>query len=394
VQLWAGWQFYVGAWKALRHRSTDMNTLIAVGTSAAYGYSLATILAPGFFLAAGLGSGATALPLYFDTAAAIVTLILLGRYLEARARSHTSDAIRRLISLAPRTARVVRDGAELDLPIADVRVGDIVQVRPGETIAVDGVVTEGSSGVDESMLTGESIPVTKRVEDLVLGGTLNSTGAFAFRATRVGSGTVLARIIRLVSDAQGSRAPIQRLADRITGWFVPAVLGLAALTFVAWFFLGPAPAFNLALLNTVAVLIIACPCALGLATHRPSIMVGTGKGAEAGFLFRDAEALERLGAVRPWCWTRPARSPRGSRRSRTCTSRTRALARTTSSALVAAAERRSEHPARDRDRSRGVRDARSDDPGRDGTSGPHPVAASGPPSTGEPSSSGGRLPRG
>ncbi len=298
VQLWAGWQFHAGAWKALRHRTADMDTLISVGTTAAYGYSLATILAPGFFRAAGLEAADGALPLYFDTAAVIVTLILLGRFLEARARGQTSDAIRRILSLAPRTARVVRDGAgDLEVPIAEVRAGDIVRVRPGETIAVDGVVVEGGSTVDESMLTGESLPVAKGAEDLVIGGTRNGAGTFTFRATRVGAETVLARIVRMVADAQGSRAPIQRLADVVTGYFVPAVLVLAAVTFVAWLAFGPAPALNLALLNTVAVLIIACPCALGLATPT-SIMVGTGKGAEAGILFRDAEALERLGGVR------------------------------------------------------------------------------------------------
>jgi Cu+-exporting ATPase len=298
VQFWAGWPFYAGAMRALRHRATDMNTLIAGGTSAAFLYSVAAIIAPDFFRAAGLGGGQDGVPLYFDTAAVIITLILLGRYLEVRARVHTSDAIRRLISLAPRTARVVRgDGIELDLPIGQIRVGDIVRVRPGESIAVDGVVVDGASGVDESMITGESLPATKRADDLVIAGTLNSTGTLTFRATRVGADTVLARIIRLVTEAQGSRAPIQRLADVVTGYFVPAVLALAGLTFVTWFVAGPQPAFNLALLNTVAVLIIACPCALGLATPT-SIMVGTGKGTEAGVLFRNAEALERLGAVR------------------------------------------------------------------------------------------------
>jgi Cu+-exporting ATPase len=296
VQLWAGARFYAGAWSALRHRAADMDTLIAVGTTAAYGYSLATILVPGFFRSAGLAAADGSLPLYFDTAAVIVTLILLGRYLEARARTHTSDAIRRLIRLAPRFARVVRGALDVDVPTADLRPGDIVRVRPGETVAVDGVVVEGTSSVDESMLTGESLPVTKRAEDLVIGGTLNGAGSFTFRATRVGAETVLARIVRLVAEAQGSRAPIQRLADRVTGWFVPAVLGLAGITFLAWLALGPAPSFNLALLNTVAVLIIACPCALGLATPT-SIMVATGKGAEAGLLFRNAEALERLGSV-------------------------------------------------------------------------------------------------
>jgi Cu+-exporting ATPase len=294
VQFYAGWPFYRGAWKVLRHRATDMNTLIAVGTSAAYFYSLAAILFPGFFTAAGIDP-ATAL--YFDTAAVIVTLILLGRFLEARARSHTSDAIRRLVGLAPRTARVIREGAERDVPIEDVVRGDIVLVRPGERVPVDGIVREGSSAVDESMVTGESMPVTKRSGDEVVGGTLNASGAFRFEATRVGRDTVLAQIVRLVQEAQGSKAPIQRLADVVTGYFVPAVLGIAALTFVVWLVLGPEPAFNLALLNTIAVLIIACPCALGLATPT-SIMVGTGKGAENGVLFRNAEALELLHRVR------------------------------------------------------------------------------------------------
>ena len=297
VQLWAAQPFYAGAWRALRHRVADMNTLVVVGTSAAYLYSLATILFPGFFRAAGLGMEGEDLPLYFDTAAAIITLILAGRYLEARARSSTSDAIRRLIRLAPRTARVVRDGVETDVPIEEVVAGDLIRVRPGEKIAVDGIVVDGRSGVDESMVTGESLPVAKAAGDEVIGATVNTTGALTIRATRVGRDTVLAHVIRLVSDAQGSRAPIQRLADAVTGVFVPVVIGLAAFTFVAWLVLGPEPAFNLALLNTVAVLIIACPCALGLATPT-SIMVGTGKGAEAGILFRNAEALERLGSVR------------------------------------------------------------------------------------------------
>ena len=346
VQFWAGWPFYVGAWAALRHRSSDMNTLIAVGTSAAYFYSAATIAFPAFFLAAGLGMNDEALPLYFDTAAAIITLILLGRFLEARARTHTSDAIRRLINLAPRTARVLRDGVETDVAIAEVRVGDTVRARPGETIAVDGVVTDGASGVDESMITGESLPVSKHADDLVIGGTLNTTGTLTFRATRVGAGTVLAKIIRLVSEAQGSRAPIQRLADRVTGYFVPAVLGLAAFTFVVWFAFGPAPAFNVALLNTVAVLIIACPCALGLATPT-SIMVGTGKGAEAGVLFRNAEALERLGAVDTVVLDKTGTLTEGKPR---VTDVVRAAGSPNEDevlALVASAERGSEHPLGD-----------------------------------------------
>ncbi|OGO56326.1 MAG: copper-translocating P-type ATPase [Chloroflexi bacterium RBG_16_72_14] len=346
VQLWAGWPFYTGAIKALRHRASDMNTLIAVGTSAAYGYSVATILLPDFFMAAGLGMDGAELPMYFDTSAAIITLILLGRYLEARARSHTSDAIRRLINLAPRTARVIRDGIELDVAVADVRVGDTVRVRPGETIAVDGVVTEGASGVDESMITGESLPVSKRVEDLVVGGTLNTTGTLTFRATRVGADTVLAKIIRLVSEAQGSRAPIQRLADVVTSYFVPAVLGLAAFTFVVWFAFGPQPAFNLALLSTVAVLIIACPCALGLATPT-SIMVGTGKGAENGILFRNAEALERLGSVKAVILDKTGTLTEGKPRVTDIVRAAGAPPEDDLLALVAAAERGSEHPLAD-----------------------------------------------
>jgi len=343
VQFWAGRPFYEGAFKAIRHGATNMNTLIAVGTSAAYGYSLATILAPSFFRDAGLGMDGGALPLYFDTSAAIVTLILLGRFLEARARSHTSDAIRRLIGLSPRTARVIRDGVEIDIAIADVRVGDLVRVRPGETIAVDGVVVDGASGVDESMITGESLPIAKRTDDLVTGGTLATSGTLTFRATRVGADTVLARIIRLVSDAQGSHAPIQRLADVVTGWFVPGVLGLAAITFVAWFAFGPAPAFNLALLNTVAVLIIACPCALGLATPT-SIMVGTGKGAEAGVLFRNAEALERLGSVRAVVLDKTGTLTEGKPRVTDVLRTAEAPDEDTLLALVAAVERGSEHP--------------------------------------------------
>ena len=346
VQFWAGWPFYLGAWKALRHRAADMNTLIAVGTSAAYGYSFATIVFPSFFHAAGIGMGEGGLPLYFDTAAAIITLILLGRFLEARARVHTSDAIRHLIGLQPRTARIVRDGAEVDLPIGEVRVGDHVRVRPGETIAVDGVVTDGASGVDESMITGESLPVSKRADELVIGATLNTTGTLTFRATRVGADTVLARIVRLVSEAQGSRAPIQRLADVVTGYFVPAVLVLAALTFIVWFVAGPAPAFNLALLNTVAVLIIACPCALGLATPT-SIMVGTGKGAEAGVLFRNAEALERLESVRVIVLDKTGTLTEGKPRVTDIARVDAAPDEATILGLVAAAERGSEHPLAD-----------------------------------------------
>ena len=346
VQLWAGWPFHAATWNRLRHRATDMNTLITVGTFAAYLYSVAAIVAPSFFEAAGIGTGGAGLPLYFDTAAVIITLILLGRLLEARARLQMSDAIRRLIGLAPGTARILRDGIEADVPIAEVRVGDLVRVRPGESIAVDGIVVDGASSVDESMITGESLPIARRVDDLVIGGTLNTSGTLTFRATRVGANTVLARIIRLVTEAQGSQSPVQRLADVVTGYFVPAVLGLAALTFVIWFAAGPAPAFNLALLNTVAVLIIACPCALGLATPT-SIMVGTGKGAEAGVLFRNAEALERLGSVRAIVIDKTGTLTEGKPRVTDIVLATDAYTEDQVIGLVAAAERGSEHPLAD-----------------------------------------------
>ena len=342
VQFYAGAPFYRGAWKVARHGATDMNTLIAIGTSAAYFYSLAAILFPRFFEAAGIG--ATGQPaLYFDTASAIIMLILLGRFLEARARSHTSDAIRRLIGLTPRTARIVRDGGEVDIAIEDVVRGDLILVRPGERVPVDGIVRDGRSAVDESVITGESIPVTKEAGDEVIGGTINSSGAFQFEATRVGRDTVIAQIVRLVQDAQGSKAPIQRLADVVTGYFVPAVLGIATLTFVVWFVFGPEPAFNLALLNTVAVLIIACPCALGLATPT-SIMVGTGKGAENGVLFRNAEALELLHSVSAIVLDKTGTLTEGKPRVTDVVRLDGAPAEDELLRLVAAAERGSEHP--------------------------------------------------
>ena len=342
VQFYAGAPFYRGAWRAARHGTTDMNTLIAIGTSAAYLYSLAAILFPAFFEAAGLGETGQP-PLYFDTSAAIIMLILLGRFLEARARSHTSDAIRRLIGLTPRTARIVRDGVESDVAIEDVVRGDMVLVRPGERVPVDGIVRDGRSAVDESVITGESIPVTKGPGDEVVGGTINTTGAFQFEATRVGRDTVIAQIVRLVQDAQGSKAPIQRLADVVTGYFVPAVLATAALTFVVWFVFGPEPAFNLALLNTVAVLIIACPCALGLATPT-SIMVGTGKGAEHGILFRNAEALELLHKVGAIVLDKTGTLTEGRPRVTDVVRLDGAPAEDDLLRLVAAAERGSEHP--------------------------------------------------
>jgi Cu+-exporting ATPase len=286
VQFWAGWQFYRGGLGALRHRTANMNTLIAVGTSAAYFYSVAAILAPGFFAAGGRGS-----QVYFDMASIIIAIILLGRLLEARAKGQTSDAIKKLIGMQAKTARVVRQGREQDIPVEEVVVGDTIIVRPGEKVPVDGIIKEDSSSLDESMVTGESLPVEKGTGDQVIGATINKTGSFRFEATKIGKDTVLAQIIKLVEEAQGSKAPIQRLADVISAYFVPAVIGAASVTFVIWLILGPAPALTFALLNFVAVLIIACPCALGLATPT-AIMVSTGKGAESGVLIRSGAALE------------------------------------------------------------------------------------------------------
>src|SRR3989449_8348162 len=291
VQFWAGWQFYKGAWAVARHGTTDMNTLIALGTSAAYGYSVAATVAPGIFTAGG------ATPqVYFDSSAAIITLILLGRVLEARAKGRTSEALTRLIGLQAKQARVIRDGRELDIPVEDVKVGDVVVVRPGEKVPVDGVILEGTSSLDESMLTGESMPVDKGTGDQVIGATLNKTGYFRFKATQVGADTALARIVRLVEEAQGSKPPIARLADQVAAVFVPIVIAVAVLTFGLWLAFGPEPAFTKALLNFVSVLIIACPCALGLATPT-SIMVGIGRGAEYGILIRSGAALEQARAV-------------------------------------------------------------------------------------------------
>jgi Cu+-exporting ATPase len=281
-----GWQFYVGAWKTAKHKSTDMNTLIAVGTSAAYVYSVLATFFPWLFAAKGLMA-----EVYFDTAGTIIVLILLGRLLEARAKGQTSEAIKKLIGLQAKTARVVRDGQEIDIPVEEVEIADLVVVRPGEKVPVDGIVREGYSSVDESMVTGESIPVEKKTGDEVIGATLNKTGTFTFEATKVGKDTMLAQIIKMVEEAQGSKPPIARLADIIASFFVPAVIGIAIITFIVWYFFGPTPALTYAMLNFVAVLIIACPCALGLATPT-SIMVGTGKGAENGVLIRGGEALE------------------------------------------------------------------------------------------------------
>ncbi len=284
VFAWAGWPIHRTGWLALRHRSADMNSLITLGTTAAFGYSLLVTLAPSLL-------PETVRDVYFEAVGVIITLILLGRLLEVRAKAGSGEAIRKLIGLQARTARVARSGGEVDIPMADVVAGDIVVVRPGEKIPVDGEVTEGRSSVDESMVTGEPMAVTKQAGDIVVGATINQTGAFRFRATRVGRDTMLAQIIRLVEQAQGSKAPIQRLADRVSSRFVPAVMLGALWSFVVWFLVGPDPALTLGLVSAVAVLIIACPCALGLATPL-SIMVATGKGAGNGILIRSAEALE------------------------------------------------------------------------------------------------------
>jgi Cu+-exporting ATPase len=289
VQFWVGSQFHAGFLRDLRHRTASMSTLVSIGTNAAYFYSLAVTVAPAWF--GGHGSMT-----YYETAAVVITLVVLGRWLEARARGHTSDAIRRLVSLAPRTARIVRDGHDVDVPTEAVAIGDLVRIRPGERIPVDGVVIEGASAVDESMLTGESLPVEKHPESTVIAGTVNRSGSFLFRATRVGRDTTLARVIQLVEDAQASRAPIQRLADRVAAVFVPIVLVIAAATFVGWLAFGPDPKLVMALTTAVAVLVIACPCAMGLATPT-AIMVATGRGAEHGILVKSAAALERLHRV-------------------------------------------------------------------------------------------------
>ncbi|MBK6644427.1 MAG: copper-translocating P-type ATPase [Anaerolineales bacterium] len=286
VQFYVGWQYYVGAFKAIRNKSANMDVLIAMGSSAAFFYSLPITF--GWLMG----------HVYYETAAVIITLIKLGKFLEARAKGRTSEAIKKLMGLRAKTARVVRDNVEIEIPVDDVRVGDVVMVKPGEKIPVDGVVVDGRSAIDESMLTGESLPVEKKPGDPVIGATLNKLGLLKFEATKVGKETALAQIIKLVEDAQGSKAPIQKMADQVSAVFVPVVIAIATLTFLGWYFLAPQvdDQFTRALINMVAVLVIACPCAMGLATPT-AIMVGTGKGAEAGILFRNSEALERAGKV-------------------------------------------------------------------------------------------------
>ena len=293
VVLWAGWPFFVRAWQSVRNRSLNMFSLIALGVGAAYLYSLVATFAPGLF-PPSLHEAAGTVPVYYEAAAVITVLVLLGQVLELRAREQTSGAIRALLNLAPKTARrITADGRDEEVSLDEVHLGDRLRIRPGDSVPVDGEVIEGKSAIDESMITGESMPVEKAPGAKVIGGTLNGTGALVMRAERVGAETVLARIVHMVADAQRSRAPIQRLADLVSAWFVPAVIVVALLAFIAWMIWGPAPAFSYALIAAVSVLIIACPCALGLATPM-SIMVGVGKGATAGVLIKNAEALERF----------------------------------------------------------------------------------------------------
>ncbi|MND94183.1 Copper-transporting P-type ATPase [compost metagenome] len=330
-----GIRFYKKGLPALWRLAPDMNSLVAVGSLAAYGYSLVATLTPGVLPPGTIN-------VYFEAAAVIVTLILLGRLLEARAKGRTSEAIKRLAGLQAKTARVRRDGQTVDLPISSVVAGDIVEVRPGERLPVDGEVVEGASYVDESMITGEPIPVSKSPGSAVVGGTVNQKGAIAYRATAVGGDTVLSQIIRMVEEAQGSKLPIQALVDKVTMWFVPAVFLVAALTFAAWLFFGPSPALTFALVNAVAVLIIACPCAMGLATPT-SIMVGTGRGAELGVLFRKGEALQLLKDARVVALDKTGTLTEG-KPSLTDLELAAGFERSNVLGLVAAVEARSEHP--------------------------------------------------
>jgi Cu+-exporting ATPase len=341
VVLWGGWPFFQRGWASVANRSTNMFTLIAMGTGVAYFYSMIATLAPGIFPPSFREmTGRPAV--YFEAAAASVTLVLLGQVLELLARSRTGAAIRALLDLAPQTARVIRNGNERDIPLDQVQVGDSLRVRPGEKIPVDGVVLEGRSSVDESMLTGESVAVEKAEGARVIGATVNASGSFIMRAERVGSETLLAQIVTMVSQAQRSRAPIQRLADKVAGWFVPAVIALSVLTFIAWAFFGPQPRFAHAIVNAVAVLIIACPCALGLATPM-AIMVGTGRGAHAGVLIKNAEALETLEKVDTLVIDKTGTLTEGKPRV-TSFSTSNPLGQFEPLRLAASVERASEHP--------------------------------------------------
>jgi Cu+-exporting ATPase len=340
VVFWAGWPFFERAWISLVNRSPNMFTLIALGTGSAYAYSLVATLAPGLFPPAMRTHGIV--ETYFDTAAVITVLVLLGQVLELRARDQTGSAIRDLLRLAPKMAHLIRDDGEVDVPIAEVRVGDLCRVRPGEHVPVDGTVVSGQTAIDESMVTGEPLPADKQEGSRVTGGTINATGSIVMRADRVGADTLLSQIVRMVGDAQRSRAPIQRLADRIAGWFVPAVVVVAIVAFLAWIAAGPAPPLAHAMVAGVSVLIIACPCALGLATPM-AIMVGTGRGARAGVLVRRAEALERFERVDTLVVDKTGTLTEG----RPELSAIRPLAGTTEAealAIAASLEQPSEHP--------------------------------------------------
>jgi P-type Cu+ transporter len=341
VVLWGGWPFFVRAWASIVNRSPNMFTLIALGVGAAYVYSVAATVVPGWF-PGGFQMHGTVEP-YFDTAVVITVLVLLGQVLELRARSRTSSAIKQLLGLAPRTARRVIGDREEDVAISSVQVGDVLRVRPGEKIPVDGVVTDGHSSLDESMVTGEPLPVEKGTGDRLTGGTVNGTGGLLMRAERVGADTLLAQIVRMVSEAQRSRAPIQRLADRIAAWFVPAVVAVAIFAFVVWGVWGPEPRLALALVNAVAVVIIACPCALGLATPM-SIMVGTGQGATAGVLIKNAAALERLEGVDVLVVDKTGTLTEGKPRLVTVAPAVRAQDERELLSLAASLEQASEHP--------------------------------------------------
>ncbi|HEY2123835.1 MAG TPA: heavy metal translocating P-type ATPase, partial [Chthoniobacterales bacterium] len=289
VVLWAGGIFFARGWRSIIHRSLNMFSLISVGVGAAYFYSAIAVIAPGLFPASFRMNGEVGL--YFEAAAVITTLVLLGQLLEARARSRTGQAIRALVDLSPKTARRLKEGADEEIPIEEIKKGDRLRVRPGEKVPVDGIILEGQSALDESMITGEAMPLVRESGDEVIGATLNQTGSFVMRAEKIGSDTLLAQIVRLVAEAQRSRAPIQKLADQVSGYFVPVVIGLAAVTFVVWASCGPSPAAVYALVSAISVLIIACPCALGLATPM-SVMVGVGIAAQAGVLIRNAEVIE------------------------------------------------------------------------------------------------------
>ena len=340
--LWAGWPFFERGWASVRSRNLNMFTLIALGTGVAWVYSLVAVLAPGLFPSGFRGANG-GVAVYFEAAAVITTLVLLGQVLELRARERTGGAIRVLLDLAPKTARRVRpDGGDEEIGLDAVHPGDLLRVRPGDRVPVDGEVVEGASAVDESMVTGESLPVEKTVGAAVIGGTLNGRGSFVMRADRIGAETMLARIVQMVAQAQRSRAPIQRLADRVAGWFVPAVVAVAAIAFLAWWLLGPSPALAYALIAAVSVLIIACPCALGLATPM-SIMVGVGRGAGLGVLIRDAEALERLEKVDTLVVDKTGTLTEG-KPSVTAVEPLGGHSETEVLALAAALERGSEHP--------------------------------------------------